>query len=195
MHPDPAVFSQGLELIKAHSEPMETRHKLAMQLLDSPVRAISVMAANHAIHWTITSKYAMSALLALGRKEAEVTRPPHPSFFTAIKDSNTADPSTPLLKPQHQQDCMNAITRLRRAGREHNMSSVDPARYSALRLLEVLVRVQQEPQTIHSQLPPLVRQLARLEPRGLLGHEQNGRELLCTEALHASLNFDRKKKT
>jgi hypothetical protein len=180
---DDDIFEQGLEMLRAGAWSRLDRYLLARALCTKPRRALAVMADDASERRTLKRRYASGCLRALAEREAAAGRPP-PAIFTQTLPLLAAD----TWCSDSITACRQAASALRARGREETMSFSNPARYSSLRLLEVLADLMEGVGTIELHTGALVRQLSKLEPRGPVGYEERDRRALCRAALEAVLS-------
>lgn len=185
-HDAEEVFDQGLEMLRAGEWTPLDRYLIARALCGEPIRAIAVMADDQGAAGAMERRYIGRCLERLAAREALTQREP-PQIFYAHLPALLAD------RPAQSEDAAaaaalrEACRQLRARGRIATMFSADPARYSGIRLLEILADVLEGIGRPLTQMRTLVRQLSMLEPRGLAGHEERARLRMCRESLEETL--------
>jgi len=182
---DEDVFQQGLEMLRCGGWGPHDRFLLARLLCDRPHRSLAVMTDASEERRALERRYAAGCLRRLADREAQAARLPSPTFTRILpvlgQHAATEARDEAVLM------CRAEVSRLRARGRQHTMSSTDPSRYSAVRLLEVLADLLEGAGDTHAHMRALVRQLSTLEPRGLVGYEERDRREMCRAALEEAL--------
>ena len=185
-HDAEEVFDQGLEMLRAGEWSPLDRYLIARALCGKPTRAIAVMVDEPCSAGAMERRYVGRCLERLAARETLAQRAP-PQIFYARLPALLADSPAPSEDAVAAAALRKACSQLRARGRIATMSSADPARYSGIKLLEVLADALEGVGRPLAQVRALVQQLSPLEPRGLVGHEERDRLRMCREALEETL--------
>lgn len=183
-------FRQGLEMLRSGGWTPPERFLVARALSPKPCRAIAAMVDDTAQERPLVWGYVLGCLRRLAEREAQVERPPARVFTQQLALLARLADGEPVGQEAVEEAvlaCRAEAARLRARGRVATMAQADPPRYSAMRLLEVLSDLLEAAGPVDDHIARLMRQLASLEPRGILAYEERDRRAMCRDALEDAL--------